>query len=235
MSTCRTYLDLLPAELFDEIFIYFTCNDILKSFYGISTYINQIILQYRKYSVDITSNNLTKKEFDLIYSKIDLNKIIKLKIGHNQYHLSKKFLSKTNNQQSLTNLRSFWIDKTCRSTYFNLKSINFNNLISFRFDSDCNITKLDSNCLFENLQYLVGCSSKYFRRTFKNVPNHLIFLHMFFNSIDDVSYFIDRNANQLKSLGIGLDNWYNNYERFSSLIKNYQWENLIQLNLNLQG
>jgi len=117
-----------------------------------------------------------------------------------------------------------------------LESINFNNLVSFRFDSNSSFPLVDRNCLFENLQYLVGCSSRYFREQFEKVPKHLIFLHMFFNSIDDVSYFIDSNVNQLKSLGIGFDFRYNyNYVLFVSLIKTYQWKHLIQLNLNLQG
>ena len=233
MPIGQTYLDLLPIELFDEIFVYLTCNDILKSFYGINNHINQVVLQYPMYLVDLTSNSLTKKEFDLIYSKIDSNKIIKLKMGHDRYNVSNRFLLKNNAQQTLTNLRSLWINNNCQKEAFNLRLLDFNNLVSFRFDSISNLSSVDSNCLFEHLQYLVGCSSAHFRHMFKNIPSRLIFLHMFFNSIDDVHSFIDPNANQLKSLGIGFSSIYVDATRVISLFENYQWNNLIQLNLNL--
>lgn len=235
MPICQTYLDLLPTELFDEIFVYLTCDDILKSFYGINDHINHVVLQYPMYLVDFTSNNLTKKGFDLIYSTINSNKIIKLKIGHDRYNVSNRFLLKNNAQQILTNLRSLWINNNCHKEVFNLNLLDFNNLVSFRFDSISNLSSVDSNCLFEHLQYLVGRSSAHFRRMFKNTPSRLIFLHMFFDSFDDLHSFIDSNVNQLKSLGIGFSSVHVDVTQVISLFENYQWNNLIQLNLNLPG
>jgi hypothetical protein len=58
---------------------------------------------------------------------------------------------------------------------------------------------------------------------------------MFFNSIDDLRYFIHPNSQQLKSLGIEIKFQQDNIDQFTSLLNTYQWKQLIQFNLNLQG
>src|SRR5579862_8990723 len=91
------------------------------------------------------------------------------------------------------------------------------------------------NCSFQSLLYLVGCSNKQFCQLTNEIPIHLIFLHMFFDSISDLNSFLLVNVHQLKSLSIGIKCDLNNMNQFSSLFKHYQWTQLIQFNLNLQG
>lgn len=114
--------------------------------------------------------------------------------------------------------------------------INYRTLQSFRFDSiDPRFLQGKALHSFENLARLVGCSSALFRTFSHSIPRHLTFLHMFFNSIDDLASLLDFNAQQLRSLGIGIRCNPNSIAQFSSLFEKYQWKKLIQFNLNLQG
>ncbi|CAF0968773.1 unnamed protein product [Rotaria sordida] len=103
-----------------------------------------------------------------------------------------------------------------------------------RFLSTLRIYPTLANYSFENLSRLIGCSTITFWKLFNIIPKYLTFLHMFFDSINDLNYFIYFNSNQLKSLGVGIQCQLNDIDIFCSLYNKYQWKRLIQFNLNLQ-
>ncbi len=48
----ETYFDRFPIELIYEIFSYFSCDEIVHSFYSINKYLNNIIENYLDFSSD---------------------------------------------------------------------------------------------------------------------------------------------------------------------------------------
>jgi len=236
----ETYFDRLPVELFYEIFSYLSCHEIIQSFYSINKYINDIILNYDLYFLDFSSSYIRKNEFDLICLLISPKQIFGLKLGKNGFNLINRYLNNINNEQWFPHLRSLWLDETISLNEIYSKwidsIIDYDKLISFRFDNiDSLLFIKQSNSSFENLERLIGSSSILFRKLSKDKPRHLTCLHMFFNSIDDLRYFIHRNSQQLKSLGIEMKCQQDNIDQFTSLMNTYQWKQLIQFNLNLQG
>jgi hypothetical protein len=228
------YFDRLPIELIHEVFSYLSCHQIIQSFYSLSNHLNNIIRNYDYFYLDFSSDEIRKKEFDLICLLIHPKQIIGLKFGQNRFNLIEEYL---NRKETFSRLRSFYFEKSILyneqlSEWIHSK-IDYQNLRLFRFDQiDERFFHRES---FDHLSHLVGYSSSLFRRLSNQIPIHLTFLHMFFNSIDDLICLINSNIQQLKSLGIGIKSNSNDINQFSSLFKNYQWKKLIQFNLNLQG
>ncbi|CAF1477016.1 unnamed protein product, partial [Rotaria sp. Silwood1] len=114
--------------------------------------------------------------------------------------------------------------------------INYNNLISIRINrihisEHYTISKYSFNCL----SHLVSCSSNQFRQISKEIPTHLTYLHMYFDSINDMDQFIRPNMNQLQSLGVGIQCSVNDINQFMLIFSNYQWNRLVQLDLNFNA
>ena len=232
-----TYFDYLSIELIHEIFSYLSCHQILQSFHSISDYLDAIIGNYQYYYLDFSLNQIRKKDFDLLCLLIHPQQIIGLKLGQNWFNLITKYL---NGRQTFSRLRSLSLEKSIiyneqLANWIHTK-IDYNHLRLFRFDPvDKQFFPPESVHCFENLSHLVGYSSTIFQRLTSRIPVRLTFVHMFFNSIHDLICLLNRCAPQLKSLGIGIRCQPNEIDRFSSLFKAYQWNKLIQFNLNLQG
>ena len=236
----ETYFDRLPIELFDEIFVYFSCDEIISSFYSINEYFNGIIQNYENYFFDFSSSNMRKREFDLICSMICPSQIVGLKLGKSRFDLIDQYLNGINDQKSFPRLRSLWLDETILfnelSSQWISSRINYDNLHSFRFDSIDKLVFIKrSDCSFENLRRLIGCSSTLFRRLSKEIPKHLTCVQMVFTSIDDLNCFLNPNAEQLRSLGVVLKCPSDDIDQLCSLFDKYQWKELIEFNLNLEG
>ncbi|CAF5155866.1 unnamed protein product, partial [Rotaria sp. Silwood1] len=88
---------------------------------------------------------------------------------------------------------------------------------------------------FDALSHLVTSSSNDFQQLSKEIPTHLTYLHMYFNSPNDMDQFIRPNMYQLKSLGIGIQVNLNDINQFMLFCNDYQWSQLIQFNLNFNG
>ncbi|CAF5017053.1 unnamed protein product, partial [Rotaria sp. Silwood1] len=190
-----------------------------------------------QYILDLSSSDISKNEMDLICSFLRPEQIIGLKFGKTNFDLVDRFLSSFSNQQSFTRLRSLWIDHTIivdELFMSRLSSmINYNNLISIRFDR-IHISKHDtlSKYSFDSLSHLVTSSSNDFQQLSKEIPSHLTCLHMYFNSPNDMDQFIRPNMYQLKSLGVGIQVNLNDINQFMLFFNDYQWSQLIQFNLN---
>ena len=236
----ETYIDRLPIELIYQIFSYFSCDEIFHSFYSITEYLNNVMKNYDWYFMDLSSSNIRKKEFDLICSIVNPSQIIRLKLGQTRLNLFEEYFIHRNNETPLNRLRSLWLDETISfnqifSKWFN-SNVNLDNLSSFRFDL-CNDPLLNNqfSYSFKNLSHLVGCSSSMFRKLSNQIPNNLTFLHMFFDTLIDVYYLVVPNSKRLKSLGIGIKSPANEMQQFYFILKDRQWTQLIQFNLNLPG
>ncbi|CAF4951890.1 unnamed protein product, partial [Rotaria sp. Silwood1] len=166
--------------------------------------------------------------------------IVRLKFGKTAFNLFDRFISSISNGQRLNCLCSLWIDDTIvidELLISRLASIiNYENLISIRFDQiRFNNHLLLTKYSFKSLTHLVTSSSGEFRTLLQVIPIQLTFLHMYFDSINDIDEFIRPNMHKLRSLGIGIrcDSFYIN--QFILPFKNYQWTQLIQFNLNING
>ena len=101
---CISYF---PIELIYEIFSYLSCNEIVQSFYSINERINNLIVNYNGYSLDFSSSDIRKHDFDLICSLINPSEIIRLKISRSEFNLFERYFIELNGNKHLTNLRSF--------------------------------------------------------------------------------------------------------------------------------
>ncbi|CAF1210652.1 unnamed protein product [Rotaria sordida] len=236
-SMSNILLNRLPVELFDEILCYLSCCHILRAFYSINDYLNNILINYNNYFLDLSSSNISKNEIDLVCLLLRSEQIVGLKFGKTNFDLVKRFLSNFSNKQSFTRLRSLWIDDTIIVDQLFLSKlasiINYNKLISIRFDRiHLNNIILLSRYSFDSLLHLVVSSSNEFRQLSKEIPTHLIYLHMYFDSTNDMDQFIRPNMHQLKSLGVGIQCDINNIDQFMLFFSDYQLTQLIQFNLN---
>ncbi|CAF2836224.1 unnamed protein product [Rotaria sp. Silwood2] len=184
-------LDYLPVELFYEIFSYLSGCHILRAFHSINNYLNDILIGYDNYMLDISSLDISKKEFDLVCSFLRSEQIAGLKLGQNDFDLVNRFITSFSNSQPLIRLRSLWIDDTILIDELFLTRlssiINYNTLISIRFDRiRLNNSNVSSKYSFDSLSHLVTSSSHEFRQLSNKIPSHLTYLHMFFDSIVDI-------------------------------------------------
>src|SRR5690348_6032640 len=104
--------DFLPIELFYEILSYLSGCHILRAFHSINNYLNHILIRYNSYMLDLSSSDISKKEFDLICSFLRSEQIVGLKLGQNNFDLVNRFLLNFSTRQRLTHLHSLWIDDT---------------------------------------------------------------------------------------------------------------------------
>ena len=91
--TRRCCLNLLPVELFHNIFTYLLAHEILFSFSNISNYIDAILLSYDLYQLDF---RITKTaDFDVVRHRIQPNQIVSLILSDDNHSsgLSERFLS----------------------------------------------------------------------------------------------------------------------------------------------
>ncbi|CAF2829687.1 unnamed protein product, partial [Rotaria sp. Silwood2] len=200
----NTCLDAVPVELFYQIFSHLSGCHILRAFYSINNYLNDILLSYNDYVLDLSSSDISKNEIDLVCSLLRSEQIVGLKFGKTNFNLVNRFLSSFSNRQPFTRLRSLWIDDTIIVDQLFMSRltsiINYNDVISIRFDrihhSDLYTI---SSYSFDSLSHLVTTSSNQFRQLSKEIPTHLTYLHMYFDSINDIDQFILPNMHQLKS------------------------------------
>ncbi|UJR11596.1 hypothetical protein I4U23_015778 [Adineta vaga] len=240
LKTMRsTYLDRFPPELFYEIFPYFTCDEIFLSFYSINDYINNVVSNYNGYYLDFSKDDIRKAEFDSICSIISPSQVVGLKISKTKFNLFDHYLLGQSNGQSFTRLDLLWLHGTIsydEKLSKQLRSlINFDHLRSFRFDCPKNrYSTARYISLFKNVRHLIGYSSKTFQQLCSCIPRHLRFLHMFFDSIDDLRNLVHPNAHQLYSLGVGILCIKHEFHNLCLFFNNHQWTHLVQFNLNLQ-
>ncbi|CAF4341794.1 unnamed protein product [Rotaria sp. Silwood2] len=236
----NTYLDTLPVELFYQIFSHLSGCHILRAFYSINNYLNDILISYNDYVFDLFSSDISKSELDLICSFLRSEQIGGLKFGNSNFDLVNRFLSSFSNQQSFSCLHSLWINDTIIIDQLFMSRlaliINYDDLISLRFDR-IHLSDLYtlSSYSFNSLSQLVTSSNSQFRQLSKEIPTRLTYLHMYFDSFNDIYRFILPNMHQLKSLGVGIQCSLNDINQFMLLFRNYQWTQLIQFNLNFNG
>ncbi|CAF2963382.1 unnamed protein product [Rotaria sp. Silwood2] len=234
------FLNYLSAELLYEILSYLSCCHILRAFHSISNYLNDILISYDNYLLDLSSSNISKNEMDLVCSFLRSEQIVGLKFGKTNFGLVNRFLSNFSNKKPFTRLRSLWIDNTIIVDELFMSRlaliINYNDLISIRFDR-IHLSKLYtlSSYSFHSLSHLVTSSSNQFRQLSKEIPTHLTYLHMYFDSTNDIDQFIRPNMHQLQSLGIEIQCSLNDINQLMLLFNDYQWIQLIQFNLNFNG
>ncbi|CAF3137608.1 unnamed protein product [Rotaria sp. Silwood2] len=234
------FLNYLSAELLYEILSYLSCCHILRAFHSISNYLNDILISYDNYLLDLSSSNISKNEMDLVCSFLRSEQIVGLKFGKTNFGLVNRFLSNFSNKKPFTRLRSLWIDNTIIVDELFMSRlaliINYNDLISIRFDR-IHLSKLYtlSSYSFHSLSHLVTSSSNQFRQLSKEMPTHLTYLHMYFDSTNDIDQFIRPNMHQLQSLGIEIQCSLNDINQLMLLFNDYQWIQLIQFNLNFNG
>ncbi|CAF2919488.1 unnamed protein product [Rotaria sp. Silwood2] len=177
---------------------------------------------------------------DLVCSFLRSEQIVGLKFGKTNFGLVNRFLSNFSNKKPFTRLRSLWIDNTIIVDELFMSRlaliINYNDLISIRFDR-IHLSKLYtlSSYSFHSLSHLVTSSSNQFRQLSKEMPTHLTYLHMYFDSTNDIDQFIRPNMHQLQSLGIEIQCSLNDINQLMLLFNDYQWIQLIQFNLNFNG
>ncbi|CAF2548295.1 unnamed protein product [Rotaria sp. Silwood2] len=234
------FLNYLSVELLYEILSYLSCCHILRAFHSISNYLNDILISYDNYRLDLSSSNISKNEMDLVCSFLRSEQIVGLKFGKTNFGLVNRFLSNFSNKKPFTRLRSLWIDNTIIVDELFMSRlaliINYNDLISIRFDR-IHLSKLYtlSSYSFHSLSHLVTSSSNQFRQLSKEIPTHLTYLHMYFDSTNDIDQFIRPNMHQLQSLGIEIQCSLNDINQLMLLFNDYQWIQLIQFNLNFNG
>ncbi|CAF4298357.1 unnamed protein product [Rotaria sp. Silwood2] len=234
------FLNYLSAELLYEILSYLSCCHILRAFHSISNYLNDILISYDNYLLDLSSSNISKNEMDLVCSFLRSEQIVGLKFGKTNFGLVNRFLSNFSNKKPFTRLRSLWIDNTIIVDELFMSRlaliINYNDLISIRFDR-IHLSKLYtlSSYSFHSLSHLVTSSSNQFRQLSKEIPTHLTYLHMYFDSTNDIDQFIRPNMHQLQSLGIEIQCSLNDINQLMLIFNDYQWIQLIQFNLNFNG
>jgi len=93
MSVNNCLLDLFPVEIFHLILDYLSTIDILRGFLKMSSYIDNIILNYNFYKINFES--ILKSDFDLICNYINGNKIkcLRLSDGNDTPNQSNLFFS----------------------------------------------------------------------------------------------------------------------------------------------
>ena len=123
MNACQ--LDVLPVELLHNIFGYLSTYDILNGFYGVSEYINTIILGYHQYSCQFRS--IDRTQFDFICRLIRPDQITSLRLAD---------LDDTPDQSKLFFTR-FKIEQC-----INLRSLDLENMTHDTFDQMIHISKL---------------------------------------------------------------------------------------------
>lgn len=235
------YLNWFPKEVLDQILPYLSAHHILRSFYSINDYLDRILISYDQYFLDLSSSDISKNEFDLICSFLQPEQIVGLKIGKADFDLFDRFLSSISTEEHLTRLRSLWIDDTTLVDELLISKfsriVHYNELIAIRFDRICFNTNssLMIKYSFDCLSHLVTTSSSEFLKLCQSIPTHLTYLHMFFDSRDDMVTFIHHNVYQLKSLGVGIQCKSIDLAQVMWFFENYQFPQLIQLNLNLNG
>jgi hypothetical protein len=77
-----------------------------------SNYLNNIIRNYDYFYLDFSSDQIRKKEFDLIRLLIHPKQVIGLKLGQNRFNLIEKYLIQINDEQTFSRLRSFYLEKS---------------------------------------------------------------------------------------------------------------------------
>lgn len=80
MSTSR--LDDLPAELFHQLFGYFSAHEILHSFARLTSYIDSILVSYPHYRVNFKT--ISKSHFDLVCQQIKPDQVITLTLSSDE-------------------------------------------------------------------------------------------------------------------------------------------------------
>ncbi|CAF1274023.1 unnamed protein product [Adineta steineri] len=127
--------DLLPTEVLHNIFVYLWADDILYSFYNISTSVNNIISSYKYYHVNFQS--ILKRDFDHICRCIRPDQIISLILSdtNDTPHQSHLYLSlfPINQFIHLRALTLIDIDNNSQSLFDNLCEIK--SLVSFEIDT----------------------------------------------------------------------------------------------------
>ncbi|CAF4709047.1 unnamed protein product, partial [Rotaria sp. Silwood2] len=135
----NTYLDAVPVELFYQIFSHLSGCHILRAFYSINNYLNDILISYNDYVLDLSSLDISKNESDLVCSFLRSEQFVGLKFGKTNFNLVNRFLSSFSNRQSFSPLRSLWFDDTIIVDELFMSRlasiINYDDLISLRFDS----------------------------------------------------------------------------------------------------
>ena len=118
-------IDLLPVELLHSIFGYLWAHEIFYSFSNLSGYLNGVLINYDRYSVNFHS--VLKSQFDVICHYIRPDQIISLTLSDDE---------ETPNQSelffSLFDIKQF----------INLRSINMNSIGHHTFKRLSNLHKL---------------------------------------------------------------------------------------------
>ncbi|CAF4160077.1 unnamed protein product, partial [Adineta steineri] len=132
-----SFFDILPVEILHTLFTYFLAHEVLFSFLDVSDYVNNVILAYSAYQVDLKS--IRKTHFDLICQHIRPEQIISLRLSDDKDTpgLSELFFSRFQIEQFI-HLRSL---KLIEIEYESMDSIfsylhQLKQLRSFSFNVD---------------------------------------------------------------------------------------------------
>ena len=127
-------LDLLPVEILQTIFTYFSAHEIVLIFFDVSAYVNAVLRTYSGYRLNCQF--IRKSDFDLIRSCIQPQQVASLTLSdHSDTFIdSEKFLSHFQIEQ-FTQLRSIiLIDiefRSLKSIFFNLYQLDRLRSLSF--------------------------------------------------------------------------------------------------------
>ncbi|CAF0936102.1 unnamed protein product [Adineta steineri] len=75
-------IDIFPVELIYQLLNYFSAHEIFHTFTNISSYIDNVLLDYSNYRLNFKS--ITKKEFDLVCQRITPSHVISLTLCDNE-------------------------------------------------------------------------------------------------------------------------------------------------------
>ncbi|CAF0945030.1 unnamed protein product [Rotaria sp. Silwood1] len=117
MSTCL--FEFFPVELLHGIFHYLSAHEIFYAFTQISTYVDNVLVSYDRYSISLSS--MLKHQFDLMCRLIRPEQVISITIVDNDDtpDQSKLFFSKFDIRQFI-NLRSYAIISSDQSIFLQL-------------------------------------------------------------------------------------------------------------------
>jgi hypothetical protein len=129
-------LDILPVELIHYLLNYFSAHEILYTFTNVSSYIDDVLLNYSNYCVNFKS--VTRKEFESVCQRIKLDQVVSLTLSDDEYTpgLVELFLSRFQINQ-FTRLRSLTLAEVGPDFWEPImtKLIDLKNLRSFIYNS----------------------------------------------------------------------------------------------------
>jgi hypothetical protein len=144
-------LDILPVELIHHLLNYFLAHEILYTFTNVSSYIDNVLLNYSNYCVNFKS--VTRKEFESVCQRIKPNQVVSLTLSDDEDTPGQVQLFLSHFQiNQFTRLRSFRLVEVGPDFWEPIvtKLIDLKNLRSFIYDSSGSIDSWVSKICFDD-------------------------------------------------------------------------------------